>query len=86
MVETTMGKDQDQLPLVLQNDAFDWVCLTSPEAAAVFINGWTEAGKPNVNIAVVGKGTGKILSETGDAKLEPAFTPSVVRLFACGLG
>lgn len=77
MVETTVGPDFDRLPHLLRTERFDWVCITSPEAASVFIRGWKRAGKPDVNIAVVGKGTGKILEEENEPVLRPQFTPSV---------
>lgn len=77
MVETEQGPDFDRLSHVLQMEEFDWVCITSPEAASVFIQGWELAGKPDVNIAVVGKGTGKIFEATGETKLQPQFTPTV---------
>lgn len=77
MVETEQGPDFDQLPHVLQTETFDWVCITSPEAASVFIQGWKEAGKPNVTIAVVGNGTGRVLEATREPTLQPQFTPSV---------
>lgn len=77
MVETEQGPDFERLSHVLQTEEFDWVCITSPEAASVFIQGWELAGKPDVNIAVVGKGTGKIFEATGEPKLQPQFTPTV---------
>ena len=48
LVETIPGPDRDQLPAVLQEGAFDWVVITSPEAAAVFLKGWEAAGQPEV--------------------------------------
>ncbi|KAI8107154.1 hypothetical protein M9434_001799 [Picochlorum sp. BPE23] len=77
MVETEKGPDAELLPRALQNERFDWVCITSPEAATVFIEGWKEAGKPDVRIAVVGKGTGKVLEDTCEEALQPQFVPSV---------
>lgn len=79
MVETEKGPDAELLPRALQNESFDWVCITSPEAAVVFIEGWKEAGRPDVRIAVVGKGTGKVLEATCEEGLQPQFVPSVVR-------
>lgn len=29
---------------------YDWVALTSPEAASVFLEGWAAAGKPEVGV------------------------------------
>ncbi|RLN39885.1 uroporphyrinogen-III synthase, chloroplastic-like [Panicum miliaceum] len=34
------GPDTDRLPDVLSNDKFDWITITSPEAAAVCLQGW----------------------------------------------
>lgn len=69
---------RDQLPIALQEERFDWVCITSPEAAAVFIEGWRQAGRPAVRVAVVGDGTGRVLVPVDGGALAPAFTPSVV--------
>jgi uroporphyrinogen-III synthase len=78
LIETAKGPDTDRLPEVLQHSQdYDWVCITSPEAASVFIKGWKDAGKPEVRIAVVGEGTGKIFVASGEAALLPQFTPTV---------
>jgi uroporphyrinogen-III synthase len=77
MVETTPGPDVDRLPAILQNTEFDWIAITSPEAASVFIEGWKAAGKPDVRIGVVGKGTGNVLEATNEPTLKPQFTPSI---------
>ena len=79
LIETTVGADRDALPAVISDPAgWDWVCITSPEAAKVFLEGWTEAGKPDVPVATVGKGTAKILAaEYASGTLTaPTFTPS----------
>jgi len=68
---------REKLPTALREDQFDWVCITSPEAASVFLEGWRQAGKPSVRVAVVGAGTGKILEATGEESVRPQFTPSV---------
>jgi hypothetical protein len=36
------------LPKALKSSAYDWVAISSPEAATVFLEAWNEAGKPNV--------------------------------------
>ena len=78
LIETAKGPDTDRLPEALQRSQdYDWVCITSPEAASVFIKGWKEAGRPAVRIAVVGEGTGKIFIAAGEDALLPQFTPSV---------
>ncbi|CAD6209910.1 unnamed protein product [Miscanthus lutarioriparius] len=73
------GPDTDRLSDVLRNDKFDWITITSPEAAAVFLQGWNAAGSPKVRVAVVGAGTARVfheVSESGDQSLEVAFSPS----------
>jgi uroporphyrinogen-III synthase len=67
------GPDTAQLPITLKSSSFDYVIITSPEAAKVFIAGWTVAGKPAVSIACVGTATGDTLRAAG---LAPVFTPS----------
>eukprot|EP00951_Prasinocladus_malaysianus_P015848 scaffold122410_cov54-Prasinocladus_malaysianus.AAC.1 len=66
---------RDKLPILLREEKFDWVVLTSPEAASVFVEGWESAGRPAIRLAVVGKGTGVALQGTG---LEVAFVPQQV--------
>ena len=78
LVETAPGPDREQLVAALQHERFDWVCLTSPEAASVFLAAWRAAGKPSVRIAVVGAGTGTVLTDAEGAALAPEFVPSVV--------
>ena len=48
LVETTPGPDTGALPDVLRQGGVDWVVITSPEAAAVFLRGWESAGRPQV--------------------------------------
>jgi uroporphyrinogen-III synthase len=57
MIETTDGPDKDKLGSTLKTQIFDWIVLTSPEAASVFADSWQAAGMPEVRIAVVGKGS-----------------------------
>jgi uroporphyrinogen-III synthase len=73
LIEHGPGADRPLLPSLLsEKDAFDWVALTSPEAASVFLEGWRAAGQPQgLRLAVVGKGTGDVVREAG---LEVAFT------------
>jgi uroporphyrinogen-III synthase len=78
LIETAKGPDTDRLPEALQHaQDYDWICITSPEAASVFMKGWRDAGKPAVRIAVVGEGTGKIFVAAGEDALIPQFTPTV---------
>eukprot|EP00878_Enallax_costatus_P004246 GHUV01004476.1.p1 GENE.GHUV01004476.1~~GHUV01004476.1.p1 ORF type:complete len:287 (+),score=66.67 GHUV01004476.1:206-1066(+) len=71
LIEHAPGPDRDQLPGLLQQGSFDWVACTSPESAAVFIEGWKAAGQPKVRVAVVGGGTGEVLDAAG---IQPEFT------------
>ncbi|RCV34345.1 hypothetical protein SETIT_7G152800v2 [Setaria italica] len=59
------GPDTDRLSDVLRDDKFDWIIITSPEAAAVFLQGWNSrtAGGPKVRVAVVGAGTARVFDE-----------------------
>lgn len=46
---------------MLRTQRFDYVCITSPEAASVFMAAWRKAGRPEgLRIAVVGEGTGAL--------------------------
>jgi uroporphyrinogen-III synthase len=56
MVETVPGPDKDSLQQVLRSQQFSWTVITSPEAASVFAGAWEATSKPDVRIAVVGKG------------------------------
>lgn len=70
---------REALVAALQGGGFDWVTITSPEAAAVFVEAWRQAGEPSVRIAVVGKGSGQVLEAlVPSGALDPAFTPSKV--------
>uniref|UniRef100_A0A0D9VQF5 Uroporphyrinogen-III synthase n=1 Tax=Leersia perrieri TaxID=77586 RepID=A0A0D9VQF5_9ORYZ len=79
LIKHVEGPDTDRLSAVLHDEKFDWILITSPEAAAVFLEGWKAAGSPKVRIAVVGGGTARVFDEvmqSGDGALEVAFSPS----------
>ncbi|XP_062216628.1 uroporphyrinogen-III synthase, chloroplastic [Phragmites australis] len=79
LIKHVEGPDTDRLSDVLRNDKFDWITITSPEAAAVFLQGWKAAGSPKVRVAVVGAGTARTFDEvleSDDRSLEVAFSPS----------
>ena len=64
---------------MLRTHSYDWICLTSPEAASVFLRAWQEAGRPGgLRVAVVGDGTGVVLTEAEGEALAPQFVPSAV--------
>ncbi len=46
---------RDKLPGLLQEGGFDWLAVTSPEAAAVFLEGWNKAGRPEVRAHACGQ-------------------------------
>jgi|EP00900_Chrysochromulina_parva_P014800 uroporphyrinogen-III synthase len=55
-------------------NAHDWIVITSPEAASVFVDAWRESGSPPLaRIATVGAGTTQILTA---ADLSADFVPS----------
>lgn len=79
LIETTVGGDCSELPKALADpNGWDWVCITSPEAAKVFLQGWADAGKPDLPIATVGKGTARVLipEYKNGALTAKMFTPS----------
>jgi uroporphyrinogen-III synthase len=54
--------------------AFEYVVVTSPEAAAVLLQGWREAGQPTLRyVASIGKSTSDALRLGG---VEVAFEPT----------
>lgn len=71
LIQHSDGPDVHLLPAVLREGGFEWIVVTSPEAAAVFLHGWREAGQPRVQVAAVGGGTAQALTETG-----ASFSPS----------
>lgn len=75
LIEHRKGPDRDLLPRLLHEENFEWIIITSPEAASVFLEGWREAGNPPVRLAVVGSGTGQMF-EGCPKEIEIAFTPS----------
>ncbi|CAA2966957.1 uroporphyrinogen-III synthase, chloroplastic isoform X1, partial [Olea europaea subsp. europaea] len=42
---------------IAANTAFDWIVITLPEAALVFLDAWKAAGSSKVKIGIVGAGT-----------------------------
>lgn len=78
LIEHRDGPDLLKLVQTLREGKFEWIVVTSPEAATVFLRSWREAGRPKVRIAVVGAGTGELFqnAEEGANQLDVAFTPS----------
>ncbi|KQK23240.1 uroporphyrinogen-III synthase, chloroplastic isoform X2 [Brachypodium distachyon] len=79
LIQHVEGPDKDRLSVLLRDEKFDWITITSPEAATVFLEGWKAAGSPKVRIAVVGAGTARTFDKvlhSDDRSLEVAFSPS----------
>lgn len=73
-IEHADGPDMEMLASTLSSNQFDYVVITSPEAANVFASAWVEAGRPELGmVAAVGKATGESLKENG---LDVGFVPS----------
>ncbi|GFR40246.1 hypothetical protein Agub_g817 [Astrephomene gubernaculifera] len=76
LIEHRDGPDRAQLPsqlLSASQGQYDWVAVTSPEAAAVVLEGWQAAGKPQIRVAAVGGGTADVLRQGG---ITPDYVPS----------
>ncbi|KAG2488513.1 hypothetical protein HYH03_013016 [Edaphochlamys debaryana] len=75
LIEHADGPDRSKLPELLRKAPghYDWVAITSPEAASVFLEGWQAAGKPAVRVAAVGGGTADVLKQGG---VTPEYVPS----------
>ena len=68
------GPDTDKLPSTLSSKQFDYIAITSPEAAKVFASAWKEVGEPQLGVvAAVGKATKEALSNLG---IDVGFVPS----------
>ncbi|XP_028802948.1 uroporphyrinogen-III synthase, chloroplastic [Neltuma alba] len=79
LIEHTLGPDMDRLASVLNDNSFDWIVITSPEAGSVFLKAWRAAGAPHVKIGVVGAGTASVFNEaslSSKQSLDVAFSPS----------
>lgn len=78
LIEHKEGPDLEKLPTCIRELTFEWIVVTSPEAASVFLEGWKAAGSPHVKIAVVGSGTAQVFEsvEVEGQKLQVDFIPS----------
>jgi len=80
-IEHADGPDSKDLPVTIASTPYDYICITSPEAATVFAHACEvvrntfepTAIVPLGRIAVVGKATEQVLKKHG---LEVAFVPS----------
>ncbi|XP_039114941.1 uroporphyrinogen-III synthase, chloroplastic [Dioscorea cayenensis subsp. rotundata] len=79
LIKHAPGPDSDRLSALLRESTFDWIVITSPEAAIVFLEAWKAAGTPKVQLGVVGTGTASTfhdISQSLNQYLEIRFTPS----------
>ncbi|CAH8361458.1 unnamed protein product [Eruca vesicaria subsp. sativa] len=79
LIQHARGPDFDRLASVLSDKSFDWIIITSPEAASVFLEAWKAASSPKVKVGVVGAGTARIFQDAvqaAEGALHVAFTPS----------
>jgi len=75
------GTDTEKLPKALMEQSFDYICITSPEAATVFAEGWKrsrefvgeKSGALLGKIAAVGKATEQTLKMNG---FDVSFVPT----------
>ncbi|KAL7566930.1 hypothetical protein ACA910_008653 [Epithemia clementina (nom. ined.)] len=67
------GPDFDRLHNCLLNESWDYVIVTSPEAARVLASAWDSAKMGSTKVAAVGKATEQELS---DNSIHVVFTPS----------
>ncbi|KAL8250672.1 hypothetical protein R6Q59_034365 [Mikania micrantha] len=79
LIQNTQLPELDKLVSLLSATSFDWIIITSPEAALVFLQAWKAAGTPSVKVAAVGTGTASIFDEdmtSSKELIDVAFTPS----------
>eukprot|EP00850_Spirogloea_muscicola_P004152 SM000017S02892 [mRNA] locus=s17:884584:887160:- [translate_table: standard] len=82
LIKHAEGPDLQRLGETLRDVEFEWIVLTSPEAASDFLNGWREGGSPSVRLAVVESGTGEVIcnagaeSEANSQSVNVFFTPT----------
>ncbi|CAI5469725.1 unnamed protein product [Closterium sp. Yama58-4] len=79
LIQHSDGPDTHRLPAVLQEEEFEWIVVTSPEAASVFLTGWRAAGSPALRLAVVGGGTADVFNQLAEQEkqlLPVQFVPS----------
>ncbi len=73
-IEHADGPDTEKLSPTLSTSHFDYIVITSPEAASVFASAWIEVGRPQLGtVAAVGKATEITLTKFG---IDVAFVPS----------
>jgi len=72
-IEHADGPDYHSLQSTLTTETFDYVIITSPEAARVLSSVWNAEFDSKFNVAAVGKATGVVLEQAG---IPVSFCPS----------
>lgn len=72
-IEHASGPDYDSLPATLAAGSWDYVAVTSPEAAKVLASAWDAVRDNPIPVAAVGKATEKVLTKFG---IPVTFVPS----------
>ena len=72
-IEHASGPDYDKLGSILASKRWDYVAITSPEAAKVMASAWDVVRENPIPVAAVGKATEKTLEKYG---IPVAFVPS----------
>lgn len=72
VVRTVRAAGRAELAPALRRGGWAWAVVTSPEAAAVFVDEWAAAGRPTVRAAAVGAATARVLEAAG---VSVAFVP-----------
>ena len=72
-IEHAIGPDFDRLPATLVSEQWDYVAITSPEAANILVSAWEAVGTNPPAVVAVGKATEKKLKDSG---IPVAFVPS----------
>lgn len=75
LIEFKLRPEAGYLREILTRKKFDWVALTSPQAARVFVDAWKAATSPPIRIATF-DGTKKELTNCSP-KLEVGFVPGI---------
>lgn len=72
-IEHASGPDYDSLAGTLANESWDYVAVTSPEAAKVLASAWDVVRDDPISVVAVGKATEKVLAKFN---IPVAFVPS----------
>lgn len=76
LIQFNTRPESEMLVELLKTRRPDWVTLTSPQSARVFLQAWEAANRPLITIATF-KGTKKVLTETTSSNLRIGFISEV---------